>query len=178
MSTEYTMDQLAGRINVIAGKDNQLGQVGVVSDTTVAAGSQLATTNSGRPIGVRIVKKSGATSGIKGGLGVKYKAGYEGTVIDALSTATSGCDGIVDPALTTDLADGDTFLLYESGPIDYVAGGTIAAGANVKPTAAGEFIIVSGNEPGVGRNGLVAAADGNTQEGFFALGITAKGLIA
>lgn len=172
------MDQYVGRINIIAGQDSQLGAVGYVRDQTVAAGSQLAVQNSGRPVQVRICKKSGATAGLTGGIGVKYKAGYEGTQVDALSTATSGCDGIVDPNLSADLADGDTFLLFQSGPIKYKAGGTIAAGANVKPAADGEFVIVVGNEGGVGRNGSVAAADGNTQEGFFDFSIARKGLIA
>lgn len=179
MSTEYTMNQYRGRINIIAdGNDIALGQRGVIQDVSTTAGTQLDVPTTGCPIDVIVCRKSGATAGITGSLGVTFKVGSEGFEVDALSGAAGQCDGIVDPGLTADLADGDTFLLFVKGPIDYTSAAAVTAGAQIKPAASGKFGDAAGNEPGVGRATILASGADETVRGFFDFSIARNGLIA
>ena len=173
--SSYLMDQYVGKINIIASNVVTLGQQGYVSDEAITAGSQLGVSTSGCPIGVRVCKKVGATAGLTGGYGVKFKAGTEGFEVDALSGAAGVCDGVVDPALTADLAADDTFLLYESGPFKAISAAAWAVGEQIKPAASGKFTPVVGNEAGVGRGVVAATGADELKRGFFNLGINAKG---
>lgn len=172
------MDQYRGRRNIIQDDNMLLGQVGYVVDQEAVAGTQLQVPTTGVPIRVRIVKKDGATSGLVGGLGVTYKAGSEGIEVDALSGAAGFCDGVIDPDITTDLADGDTFLLFEHGPVDVTSSAAFTAGNQVKPAASGKFGPTVGNEQGVGRAVETAAGADETKRVFINCSITGNGLIA
>ena len=163
------MDQYKGRINITKNSALLLGQRGYISDSSATAGTQLDVPASGCPIGVIVCRKSGATSGLTGGLGVTFKVGSEGYEVDALSGAAGQCDGIIDPGLSADLADQDTFLLFVSGPINYTSGAAVTAGAQIKPTGSGKFIDAVGNEPGVGRATILASGADETVRGFFDL---------
>ncbi len=178
MSTEYTMDQLVGRINVVDNDVKILGQRGVVRDESTTAGTQLRVQNTGCPVGVIVCRKQGATAGMVGGLGATFLAGSEGTEVDALSAAAGMCDGVIDPGLTTALADEDTFLLFTSGPVAVTSGGAFTAGDQVKPGASGKFVAVTGNEQGIGRAMETASGADETKRVFLNCNITQNGLIA
>jgi hypothetical protein len=172
------MDQYRGRINICQGSNLVLGQRGTIADTTATAGTQLNVPTSGCPVDVIVCRKSGATAGLSGGLGVTFKIGSEGYEVDALSGAAGQCDGIIDPDLSADLADQDTFLLFVKGPINYTSSAAITAGDQIKPAASGKFGGAAGNEPGVGRATILASGADETIRGFFDFSIARNGLIA
>jgi hypothetical protein len=178
MSADYTMNQQRGRINIVESTTLTLGERGSISDSTAVAGTQLRVNTSGTPIDVIVCRKDGATAGLVGGLGVTFGVGEEGYAVDALSGAAGQCDGIIDPDISTALAAGDTFLLFVKGPINYVSGAAVTAGAQIKPAASGRMIDAVGNEGGVGRATILASGAAETVRGFFDFSIARNGLIA
>ena len=136
--SEYAMDQYVGRTDIIANVTSLLGSTGIVQDL-FGTGNAPRTILSACPIQVRIVRNNSGGTLSKSTV-VKWKAGYHGTQVDVVAGATEiGC-GIVDPFLSTTVANGDTFLLFEAGPALVLASAAITAGTAIMTAAAGKVV--------------------------------------
>lgn len=100
-------------------------------------GTGVTKVNSGMEVEAIVVKNnSGGTLAPKAI--VTWEAGYEGTQVDALSTAGARGAGVVDPFLTSAVPDGEQFLLIVKGPTTVLAhDGSITAGTGLVTQAAG-----------------------------------------
>ena len=136
--SEYAMDQYVGRSDIIANKLDLLGSTGIVQDVS-GSGNSPRILLSACPIQVRIVRNNSGGTLSKSTV-VKWKAGFHGTQVDVVAGATEiGC-GIVDPFLTTTVANGDTFLLFQAGPALVLASAAITAGVAVMTAASGKVV--------------------------------------
>ena len=139
MSMELIVDQLVGRKNIVDEENGRkLGEFGYLSDVAVVTGNRVRQNKSGMLTGVRIVKNGHATESFAPGLGVRFKAFSFGTEIDALPADGAQCDGVIDPSLTSDVAPGETFLLFVEGPANVTVNGAIA-GTHILSAGGGKF---------------------------------------
>ena len=161
MTAQMIIDQVRGRKNIVQSGNFKLGETGFVYDRT-RSGANIFT-NSGNLVEVMIVKATAALSS-PAGKGVRFSSGNLGIGVGAFSTAAGLiCDGIVDPDLVGNLADGDTFLLFRKGPMNVIASGAITADAPIKPANDGKFgPATTESVPNrVGRANVLASADGD-----------------
>lgn len=146
MSTFLAATHKRGEKNIVNDtNDMQLGMEGILPDEALANGAgQLTRTVSQMSVRCRLVRyedpAGSNTTPLVPGKGVKFKVNKFGQVVDGLSTATSGCAGIIDPWLTQNVVHNDTFLLITGGPCDIEVTGAIAT-QFIKPAAAGQFAV-------------------------------------
>lgn len=106
---------------------------------------------------VYVKNDSGGT--LAPGAGVKFKATGIGTLIGGVSGANEICDGIVDPWLTSSVANGDFFYIIVEGPIPVLTGvGGLTAGAVLQTAVNGTFIAGTAGTNPIGHCGKAADA--------------------
>lgn len=133
MSSEL-LNQSVGKVNYHPDKVTLLGTTGEVEDGEPgSSGSQLQKRNSGMLIKVRLVK---FTAALAPGSRVKYTSGKAGTEVE--QAGAEQANGIVDPFLPANTADGDIGLIFTEGPMDVIASAAIAVNAKVKGAASGK----------------------------------------
>lgn len=135
MSSEI-VNQSVGKVNVISDNDRLLGVTGEIEDSEPGTGSQLQVKNSGMLTKVRVVKFTGAFAPSSR---VKYTSGKAGTEVEQAGAAEKA-NGVVDPRLSANTANGDIGLIYYEGPTDVIASAAIAANAKFKGAASGKVV--------------------------------------
>lgn len=117
---------------------------------------------SGRSI-MAMYTKNSSGGALAPATGVVMKSGALNTIGGA-SGANTRCDGIIDPFLTANVADGEYCWIIIKGPVDVEIGsGNIAANAVVQSIAAGKFAGGTAGTNPVGHAGIAeeAANDGS-----------------
>lgn len=129
--------QLRGRKNII-NEDNGriLGELCAFTDTANLPGVNRETVKSGMLSYARIVKNSG--SALAPGVNASFVANQYGTHVSGSPADDALCDGVVDPDLTSNVATGDTFLLFVEGPCKVIVSAAVA-GPCVVPSGSGKF---------------------------------------
>ena len=110
-------------------------------------------------------------SNLTPGTGATYKAGYTGKRVGAASGANAICHGIVDPYLSSVVANGSYFWLIIEGPVDYVLAGSggLTAGDLLQTAASGAFVTATPGTNPIGHSGYAIediAADAEGQVYF------------
>lgn len=122
------------------------------------------TLRSSKVIRARWVKNSSGGALSKSTI-VKWASGYVKRRVGVVTGSTEvGC-GVVDPFLTTTVADGEYFWLIEAGQVPGLSAGSVTANVQVIPTTGGKFTTITADNAGTlamcGR--LVTAATGADQ---------------
>ncbi|MAT51123.1 MAG: hypothetical protein CMK32_08065 [Porticoccaceae bacterium] len=115
-----------------------LGQRCYFDNVVANTGNGPTKVTDGREVEAIVVKNdSGGTLAAK--KAVTWKAGYTGTRVGGVTSgASQRVAGIVDPFLTSTVADGEQFLLIVKGPTTVLANdGSITAGTGLVSQAAG-----------------------------------------
>lgn len=119
--------------------DSLLGDEYIVRDETRLADGSLKL-NSGRPVKVRWVKNSGATALVPGQPVKRAASGaIEHDVVD-VAAVTDRVTGIVDPNLSSNVAQNEKFLIIVEGPVQSIADGAITAGDALSTSADGQVV--------------------------------------
>lgn len=168
MSTFLILDQVRGQKNFVRTVAAKLGEEVLLEDReTPGVGQDRRAT--GMQILACICKASQALTS-PGGKGITFTAAGHGWIVDDFSSASGAkCDGIVDPDLVGNVAEGDTFLVFRRGPMNFISSASISAGAAVKPADGGKFAPATSETPPqrCGRAVVAATAGDQTRRGWF-----------
>jgi hypothetical protein len=145
-----------------------LGSCHVFRDTVKTPTGGVRIPATGIDIYAMLVKSSNATPMAPGAV-VKWDTAAVGTTVGSLAGATEiGC-GIIDPFLTTNVAQNEVFYIIRKGRVQATAGAAITIGAQVIPGTGGKLITMTADVAGLqarcGRAAETATAD--TQVKYF-----------
>lgn len=119
--------------------DDVLGAEQLFTDNLTSATS-VQTINSGNKIVAKIVKNASGGTLVPGSV-VKWSD--PGRTVGAVAGANEIGGGVVDPTLTSNVADGEKFLLFVKGPVQVLSSAAISAGASVRTASSGKSVTSS-----------------------------------
>lgn len=111
-----------------------------------------------------VLVKNRSGGALSKGTAVTWASGHAGTGAGAVTAGVAVAAGVVDPFLTTTVADGELFWLIRRGRVPVLSSAAINANAIIVPTADGKFVTQTVDAAGVnarcGRQ-ITAATDAN-----------------
>lgn len=116
--------------------DNVLGAKQVFTDNATASAS-VSQIKSGCEVHALIVKNASGGSVAPGSI-VTWSS--PGTTTGAVAGDSAAGAGVVDPTLTSSVADGEKYLLFVYGPVEVLSSAAINAGASVRTAASGKSV--------------------------------------
>jgi hypothetical protein len=139
--------------------DDVLGAEQIFTDNLTTATS-VQNINSGNKVIAKIVRNVSGGTLVPGSV-VTWAADGVGRTIGGTAGLNGIGAGVVDPTLSSNVANGEAFLLFVYGPVEVLSSVAISAGASVKTAASGKsvtntFTAVADHAAGFGKQ-MVAA---------------------
>lgn len=126
-----------------------LGMKGVFKDRDVAdTGSSVRGVNTGIEIEAIWVQSSGATA-LSGGTVVKWDTAYVGQKVSGVAGSAEVGAGLVDPFLTTTVAQNECFWMLRRGRVKATSGASYSTGAQLIPDTGGKLITMTADVAGL-----------------------------
>lgn len=144
MSNFYTLGQKTSDVQA-----QVLGKIGHFQSLDLDdTGDSVRGVPTGVPLEAVWVQLTGATPLVKGTI-AKWTSGFAGTKVSGVTGSTEVGAGMVDPWLTTTVAQNECFWLIRKGRVKGTSGASYSANVQLIPDSAGKFIVMTSDVAGV-----------------------------